>query len=156
MPSTYENIWGSVVKLCQSMIVDMTTVGQITPQFIDWEAHANIHELPNIDLLGPAHLAFEEESPHVIRANITIGVSAYNDANLFRHRRLAGLVFDRCRIGATFPYFKADETNTKPSFFKVLDGVTIPPMTRSEVRPLTFIQFEALLAPPTSDSVVTG
>jgi hypothetical protein len=29
-------------------------------------------------------------------------------------------------------------------------------MTRSEVRPLTFIQFEALLAPPTSDSVVTG
>lgn len=155
MTTTYQNIWGSVVKLCQSIISEATEAGEITPHFIDWEAHADIPELPNEDLLGPAQIAFEEETPEVIRANITIGVSAYNDANLFRHRRLVGRVFERCRVGQSFPYFAADTAGTKPSFFKILDGVMVPPMSRSEVRPLSFIQFEALLVPPTSDSVVT-
>lgn len=147
----YENLHGSLVVFSTDVIDDRKVAhpgAQI--EFIDWEAHANIHELPNADLIGTTALTFTEDEPDMFSGSFTIGVSTYaDDKNLFRLRNLVGEVFRRLRPKSKVALYD-HETLEQRGWLYITDGTTILPMTRADVRPLQFVQcsyiFDAMTA----------
>ena len=142
------NIWSSIVVLTKQLIAEMAAEYPNSKiEFIDWEAHANINELPNCDLVGPTAMTITEHSPSLVSVSFAIGVSTYqDDKNLFRHRDYIGRVFERLRPESTFSYFDSEASLVK-SVLIATDGTMLSPMTKSESRPWQYVQCECLLQP---------
>lgn len=147
----YENFWGSIVSFCNDVIDDRKLVYTGSDiEYIDWEAHANIHELPEKDMIGSTAVTFTEESPDEFSMSFTIGVSTYgDDPSLFRLRNYVGEVFKRLRPGSKIPFYDA-QTATQLGWIYITDNTMVMPMTRADVRPLQFIQCHGVIDPLTA------
>lgn len=134
-----QNVWGSLIKLCQSIITSPW-------QLHDWDAHSDTQELPDASLLGPAAIAVEEMSEEFVKVTFAIGISAYNDPGLFQHRLKADLVFEALRVGNQITYYDAETTGVLIPM-DITGPTGLSPMTRANTRPFQFIQTEAVLNP---------
>ncbi len=147
----YENLHSSLTVFAQGIIEDRKLLNPEVPlEFIDWEAHANIHELPDTDLIGLTALTVTEDSAHMFQGSFTLGASSFSsDKNLFRLRNYVGKAFSCMRSECKIPFYDA-EACTMVGWLYIVDGTTIMPMTRADARPLQFIQagfiFEAITA----------
>lgn len=141
----YENIWGSIVAFTNDIIDDRQTLHPESEiQFVDWEAHANIQELPDCDLIGTTAVTITEDSADMFSGSFTIGVSTYaTDASLFRLRNYVGEIFKRLQSGSKIAFYD-HKTLEQKGWLYVADGTLIMPMTRADVRPLQFIQCQFL------------
>lgn len=148
----YENLWGSIVAFANDIIDDRKVAYPDSPiSFIDWEAHANIFELPDTDLIGTTALTFTEEAPHLFTVSFAVGVSTFiDDTNLFRLRNYVGRVFGRLRPEMKIPYYNRD-TLEQLGWLSITDGTIVAPMTKADTRPLQFIQCNAVLDPITAE-----
>lgn len=144
----YRDVWGSIVKLTNDTIAEFKIdYPAIAIQFMDWEAHANVAELPNADLIGPTGLSITEEEPGFVQVVFALAVSTYGtDANLFRQRDFVGRIFEKMRPEAQVALYDADTAAVK-SFLVFTDGTTAVPMSRADARPWQFVQALALLEP---------
>lgn len=122
-------------------------------QFIDWDAHANIFELPKgqVDLLGPAGVGMTDEGDF-IEAVLSIGVSTINDRGLFRIRKLVSSVYADLRPEQQIPIYRAATTSQpgqpqRVGFLVMTSPCIISPMSRAETRSLQFVQARGLLDP---------
>ncbi len=141
------NLWSSIIMLTNSIILEIKQSGVADPVLCDWDTHANVQELPNADLIGPAGLGFTEED-QVINAAFSIAVSSYGtDENLFRHREMIARVFERVRPTMSFPYYLAGSNNTILGSVIIQDGTATPPMSRAEVRPYQLVSVGCLISP---------
>jgi hypothetical protein len=137
----YNNIVQSIVKftLVQK---DALALGL---EYLDWDAHANIHELPEQDLIGPAGVGMVDEDEE-FEIVFGIGASTLHDASLFKIRKIIDHLHSVMRPGMKIPYYD-HATATVKSHMIILPGVTVAPMGRTEVRPVQFIEARALLNP---------
>lgn len=142
------SIWGSIVKHTQGLITDLGTqwpTAQI--QFVDWESHANIEELPDVDLIGPTALTVMETSPQMYDVNFSIGVSTYkSDENLFRLRSYISRIFESLRPTKQLEIFEAGTTDSA-GYLVFQDGTAVLPMSRAVTRPWQYVQVNGLLEP---------
>lgn len=147
----YENLHGSLVNFVNDVIDDRKQAhpGEAI-EYIDWEAHANIYELPDVDLIGTTAITFTEDEPEVFSGSFTIGVSTYaSDKNLFRLRNYVGEVFRRLRPGSKVPFYDR-ETLEQRGWLYIVDGTVVMPMTKADVRPLQFVQCQMVFEPVTA------
>lgn len=147
----YQNLWGSIVAFTND-IIDNRRVAypDNSIEFIDWEAHANIYELPDTDLIGTTALTFTEEEPEVFSVSFAIGVSTFtDDKNLFRLRDYVGKVFSQLRPELKIAYYD-HQTQEQLGWLLLVDGTIVAPMTKADARPLQFIQCHAVLDPVTA------
>lgn len=143
----YSSVWGSVVNFANEVIGDMQyRYPDIGIEFIDWESHANILELPTKDLIGPMSLTLMETSPQFFEVSFTIAVSTYSDENLFRHRDYVGETFERMRPQKQIKVYDS-ETAAELGFLIMTEGTLLAPMSRADVRPFQYVQASALLEP---------
>lgn len=144
----HPSIWGSIVVLCNQIIQDAQTAHpEAEVGFVDWEAHANIEELPNMDLIGPTALVLMETSPQMFDVNFAIGVSTYaTDENLFRLRHYISMAFEKLRVGKQIPVYDS-ETATTIGYIKFVDGTGVMPMSRAVTRPWQYVQVQGVLDP---------
>lgn len=143
-----KNLWSSIVVGIQQEVAQFKLDYPNTDiQFVDWETHANVNELPNADCIGPTSLTFTEVSPQMVEVNFAIGVSTHgDDHNLFRLRHMVAVLYEKYRVGTRHVYFDAD-TAAVISYMKSVDGTMVAPMSRADVRPFQYIQVEMLLDP---------
>lgn len=146
MKKVYLNTWSSIVALCNEFIVQFKAeYPQTEIKLIDWES-ANINELPNADLIGPASL-FIRDHGEQIEVNFAIGVSTYTgDTNLFRHRTMVGAIFDRLIPEMKVDYMESD-TVSKTSVLVCTEGTMISPMSKMDTRPWQYVQVSSWLLP---------
>lgn len=141
--TTYNNVWASLLKRCQDFILDFKMLGlSENLQIIDWDAHANIEDLPPVDLLGPSGLGMMYEKEGEI-ITFTIGVATYQDDNLFMLRRMVGLMYDALLPEKQFTIY--DHETLKPLMPATIVEASVSPVSKSEVRALQLCQFEARL-----------
>lgn len=147
----YENLHASLTVFAQSVIEDRKIVyPEVEIDFIDWEAHANIHELPERDLIGLTAVTFNESEPETFQGSFTLGISTYkNDKNLFRLRNYVGTAFSRMRGTCKIPLYDT-ENSMQLGWLYIADGTTVMPMTRADVRPLQFVQCMFVFDPVTA------
>lgn len=144
----YPSLWGSITALTNEIITEMAAAHpEATIQFVDWEAHANIEELPDVDLIGPTALTFMEITPEMWDVNFSIAASTYkSDENLFRMRHYMSHVFERLRPTRQVQIYD-DLTAERFGYLVVTDGTGLMPMTRSTTRPWQYVQVNGLLEP---------
>lgn len=150
----YENFWGSIVSFCND-VADSRKVlyPTVDIEYIDWEAHANIQELPDADLIGSTAVTFTEEAPEIFSMSFTIGVSTHaSDKSLFRLRNYVGEIFSRLRPGQQIPFYDS-VTAAQIGWLNITDGTMVMPMTRADVRPLQFIQCHGVIDPLTASGL---
>jgi hypothetical protein len=137
----YEDLHGSLIAFTNSVIDDRKLAYPDEPiEYIDWEAHANILELPDTDLIGTTAVTFTEDEPDLFTGSFSIGVSSYaSDKNLFRLRNYVGEVFRHLRPGDKIPYYDR-ETLVQRGWLYITNGTSVLPMTKADVRPLQFVQ----------------
>lgn len=142
------NCWSSITVLARTLIQECAAANPGSEiEFMDWEAHVNVPELPNKDLIGPSALSVTEHSKELISVSFAIGVSTFlGDKNLFRQRDYVARVFERLRPESKIIYFDADSASEK-SVLVVTDGTMAAPMSKAESRPWQYVQCEALLVP---------
>ncbi|WP_454287258.1 hypothetical protein [Rhizobium arsenicireducens] len=147
----YENLWGSGVNLANEIIDNRRLIYPAsTITFIDWEAHANIHELPETDLIGTTAITITEEEPEVFSFSFTLGISTFgDDGNLFRLRNYVGEAFRRLRPGLQIAYCDRI-TAEQLGWLHIVDGTVVLPMTRADARPLQFVQCQGIIDPTTA------
>jgi hypothetical protein len=142
----YQSVWGSIVHFANELIADLhNSEGNLS--FIDWETHANIHELPDQDMLGPMAVTITELTPQMFEVTFAIAVSTYaTDDNLFRMKAYLGEVFERMRVNKQIRVFD-NETAEPMGYMIITDGTLLAPMSRAETRPFQYVQASALLEP---------
>lgn len=143
----YPSVWGSIVALINSIRQDANLAHPTaTLGFIDWESHANIHELPETDLIGPTAITFNEISPQMFEVSFAIAVSTYaTDQNLFRLRDHISRIFERLRVNEQVDVRDSD-TALKVGYLVITESAVLP-LTRAETRPFQYVQVSARLDP---------
>ena len=152
----YYDVFMSTVKWTQDQIAQITADGIGNPRYIDWDQHAEIHELDSVDYIGPGAVTLTDDGgDSMLEATVMIGVSSYDDTNLFRQRRYMSRIFDKLRYKADhsnrFALYNADST-TIIGWMIPATPTTASPMERSETRPFQFVQARLLIDPSASRS----
>lgn len=143
----FPNVWGSVVKFSNDIILDMQPLYDAPLQFIDWETFASVPELPDVDLIGPTAFTLTESSPQMVEVTFAIAVSTYqSDMNLFRLRDYISQIFERMRPTRKFMIYNASNMQELGELI-MTDGTTILPMSRSTNRPFQYVQGSGMLQP---------
>lgn len=139
-----ENIWASIVRFIQDEREAMNLVGTLdNAEYIEWDAHANINDLPSADLIGPrAFSVTQEDNIYIIHC--AIGIATFNEENLFRLRKASARIFDKVSKNRSISVYDVD-TEIEYNQMVITDGTHLAPVARADVRALQFIQFEALL-----------
>jgi len=142
------DVWGSIVKMSQSLIEEAQLAHpDVRFALMDWEGHANIMELPEMDLIGPTALNITEHTAQMVEVNFALAVSTYaSDEGLFRQREIISRAFERMRALKQVPLYDA-ATASKKGYMIFTDGTTILPMSRAEARPFQYVQGSCLLEP---------
>lgn len=147
----YNNIVQSVIKFIGDFMVDNDLT--LADNYVDWDAHSQIHELPNSKtLVGPAGIGMMHEMDDDIQVVFSVGVCTEDDQNLFRLRSLMSKLY-----GALAPQTRVTlydhATSTIATWMVVAPPVSITPVTKAETRSLQFIQVRAMIDPGATSSL---
>lgn len=143
----YDNVVVSLIKFVQEFIAEHDP----TAVYVDWDAHAQISELPKDGtLIGPAGcgLSHEEVNREVV---FGFGISTDQDPNLFRLRRLISKLYGRLQPAMTIPVYD-HKTGEVASWMVLKTPVEIMPVTKAELRSVQFVNATALLNPAATSS----
>src|SRR5690606_2590701 len=77
-------------------------------EYVDWDAHSQIAELPTKDVIGPAGCGLVENGPGDTDVVFSFGVGTYGDKNLVRLRRLASILYGRLKAETRIPVLDSE------------------------------------------------
>lgn len=133
--SHWKNFKRSLAAFGNSFAVDMKAQGlTVEMDIFNFEAHATVEEMPEVDLIGPMEIGVEEDEGRFY-ISCMLGVSTFNDQNLFRLDDLIDNLFDRLRPDSLVPLYNAD-TGSQYGVMKVMNGSAILPVARTKIRPI--------------------
>lgn len=133
--------------VCNSLIrfgEDFRKANNPGAAFFDWDAHADIAEMPEQDCMGPAGIGLADEGK-IQQVVFAFGLSTVGDPNLFRLRGSISKLYGLLRPEAKIPVY--DTVGTVHSWMVVKSPLTIAPVSKAEVRSIQFITAMALLDP---------
>ena len=120
--------------------------------YVDWDAHAEIHELPSDDLLvGVSGVSLSQDHDQ-IEVTFSVGIATQNDPNLFKLRAATSKYYARVRPEQTIDIYDHAEVAAGGDIVPVSWMVSttpleILPVNRAEIRNVQFINVSALLNP---------
>lgn len=141
----YWHIVQSIKKLCVDLAAEFQTDGVATPVLIDWDEHADIHELPNGDLIGPAGCGITTDGS-MTEVVFAIGVSTMDDKGLFKLRKMIARIYDRLAPENQIDIYDA-ATATRVTWMVMARDTSVTPMTKAETRPYQFVEARGLIDP---------
>lgn len=145
----YKNLRASTIRLIQDVIAGLPNTG-FPIQYMDWDAHADVFELPDADLVGLTGFGATQEG-HFHDFVFGIGIVTYNDENIFRLSEIVDHFYTRCAVQQQFVVYDTN-TGERIGIATIFDGTTVNPITRAEVRPAQSVQVTARFVPDGSDA----
>lgn len=139
--------------ICSSIIrfgEDFRRANDPTATYFDWDAHADISQIPETDVVGPAGIGLANEGK-ITQVVFSIGLATVADENLFRLRRMMSALYGQLQPEMTIPVY--DTAGARASWLVVKAPVTIAPVSKSEIRAVQFISVMALLDPHATSSL---
>lgn len=136
MTTQYLNLWKSTVRVLTDTITDLLPISPGLV-FMNMDAHAEIAEWPNQDIVGLAMFGIEFDE-HMVVVNFAVGVSTYEDPQLLRHVTIMDALVDKFKPGVTHVVLDA-AAGTPVGWARTTNGTIVKPMERTESRPLQFI-----------------
>jgi len=102
----------------------------------NFDAHADLNELPAQDLVGLRDFSIESDHEMVI-VETMIAISTIDDTNLFRLDGLIGSLFDT--LSTDYEIGIYNSSNVKIASMKVMGQKAILPVVNTKIRPLKVI-----------------
>lgn len=135
-----KDLHGSLIKFTQDFIAKARLDNVSTDlDFINLDAHAEIHEWPAVDLIGLQGFAVQtNDKMHEVAASLF--VMTINDPNLFKHYELLDRLFTALKPENIIKLYSA-ATAAEKSWMVVADGTSVYPVGRAETRTLQAIHF---------------
>src|SRR5690606_31998613 len=90
---TNDNLYESVQMSLTRLVEDFRAQHMPDAAHVNWDAHANLNELPESDVIGLAGLGLAEDDDKQYEVTFGILMSTYNDATLTRLTRLISRFF---------------------------------------------------------------
>ena len=127
MTSTnHERIWSTLFSICKAASQNLSSIADL--EVTNFDAVAEIADLPERDLIGIAELSWRETPLVTIEAQFVC--STWQDSDLFRLTAIVGHIKDVLKTDARFTLFRPD-TLTKAGNLVVLEGTEVMPVMRS-------------------------
>lgn len=114
-------------------------------QYIDWDAHADLKELPDADMIGLSGFGISENEK-IYEVVFGLMLCTYNDPNLFRVTDFADTFFKAMMAEQRFRIYDPI-TGAAANWAVFENGTAVSPVARVEVRPTIQITASALIAP---------
>ena len=152
MMTMYENVRSSFFKFLGEEIASMKSAGiETDAQVFDFDAHVDMKEFPETDLVGPSNYSFTWDD-NLIEVQVAFGVSTINDEGMFRHHRMVGHLTQRLKPGRTMTVVNA-QTGQPADILVSGSPLTASPMAKTDIRGLQFIRSNSLRSLPTGPSI---
>jgi hypothetical protein len=128
----------SIIKFCQASIQAMREAG-LTDEcdYINFDAHSQIDKLPTTDLVGHANLHHVNEGKFYT-VGVSIGVSAWEDPNLFRHDAMLDYLEQKLKPESKLPLIDPD-TGAVSGWLISTNGTSVMPLLKTDTRSLSFV-----------------
>lgn len=133
----YNHLFKSTVRMLMDTIDEIKASGVSDLMFMNMDAHAEIAEWPNQDILGLAQFGMRFDN-QMVEVDVALGVSPWQDTHLFRHTLIMNRLVNKVVPTTSHPVYHAD-TGEKLGFMVVQNGSMVKGMERTESRPLQFI-----------------
>lgn len=152
-PVPDEDLYYDVVLSLIRFIEDFRKAKAPAAVYVDWDAHAQISELPKDNILiGPAGCGLDEVSKDMYEVVFSFGISTYQDKNLFELRKLISQLFGALPIEKRIPIYSAATGNVVSSMV-IKSPRAVTPVTKAEIRSLQFVELSALIEPGATSSL---
>ena len=106
-------------------------------QSFDFDAHVDMNEFPETDLVGPSNYTFTWDDG-LIEVQASIGISTINDEGMFRHHEMVDHLMQRLKPGKTMTIVDA-RTNQPVDILVTGSPLTASAMAKTDIRGLQFI-----------------
>lgn len=141
MAFALENHHSSLLRFCNAFVLEMQNQNQ-NLTVVDYEAHADVETLPKSDLIGVANFAIEQDE-HLYNIEAMIGITTYDDHNLFRLKKMTSILFERLAPTNIIEVVDAD-TAEPIGLMTIKKGTRAMPVAGSAQRPMRFIIFRCI------------
>lgn len=144
--SAFKNHNFSLIRFIKQLgLSSSAALGYAQPVFVNLDAHAQLNELPKVDLLGMMGYAMHYNGK-LLTVHVGVFVSTYNDPDLIRHIELMDAVSDALAPEKQVPVFNVDDpSNLVPaSWLQVAGDGTIDPTGREGTRSLQVLTVRML------------
>lgn len=137
----YANISSTIVKKTQDLLTVLKARGllEATATYYSWDAHAENTTLPEHDLIGARGISYDEDGT-LLSIALAIGVSTFQDENLFRLQQVIDAITETYPVGDGFPLL--DATTSAELSWLLVKSVAVAPVSPSVTRPLQFVLIE--------------
>lgn len=141
MARALENHHSSLLRFCNAFAIEMKNQHQ-NLTVVDYEAHADVETLPKSDLIGVANFAIQQDE-QMYHIEAMIGITTYDDHNLFRLKQLTSRLFDY--LAPTNMIELVDADTAEPiGQMTIKNGTRAMPVAGSAQRPMRFIIFRCI------------
>lgn len=139
-------IYAAVTLSMTKLVEDFRLSRMPGAEYVNWDAHAQIGELPASDAIGLAGVGLAEDSPGHYEVAVAVALSTWDDQNLIRLTGLVSDFFDLLPIEGRVPVY--DPTTADPMSFMVVAGPrSVSPVGKAETRSVQALEFRLLLSP---------
>lgn len=142
----YENVVISLVKF----VKDFQEAEMPGGDYITWDAHAELNDLPEIDLIGINGVGLAEDEARKYDIVFGISIAVFNDEGLARLTKLISKMRARLKAETRIPIYRLSDSGlvAEPWSWAVMVLPTaITPVGRAELRPVQSLELRALLDP---------
>lgn len=138
--SFHKHFRSSLIKFCQTQLDELMSedIININSQYVDFDAHAQLTSLPEVDLLGTANLNWLVDEK-TFDIDVMIGVSTFRDANMFRHHETIDFLADRLMPEKQIAVIDANLATTL-GWMVITNGTQLLPIMKTETRSVQFLQ----------------
>lgn len=139
-------IYAAVTLSLTKLVEEFRQAQMLDAAYVNWDAHAQIGELPQQDAIGLAGVGLAEDEPGHYEVAAAVALSTWDDMNLIRLTKLVSDFFDLLPISGRVAVFNPAD-GTPMSFMVVAGPRSVSPVGKAETRSVQALEFRLLLSP---------
>lgn len=140
MRDPFTDIQASLFAFCKAFAAEMMAADVANLEVFKFDAHADINQYPETDLIGPAALSIDIDDG-MVEAMTVLGISTMDDQNTFRLDALIGQLLRRVKTGTVIA-LKDSETGQPYGTLKVQGQIRVLPVELTKIRPFRGIAIQ--------------
>ena len=144
----YDNVVASLIRFVQ----DFREEWMPDADYVNFDAHAQLNELPQKDIIGMAGVGFSEDDPSRYEIMCGISVSTWGDPNLARLTKMISKLRGRLIPGTALTVYDHD-TAAPDAHMVTITPLAIMPVGQAETRTVQSIEIHLLLDPSAGSSL---
>ncbi len=149
-----EELFESLVLSLTRWVEDFRAAEMAGSEYVNWDGHANINELPQKDIIGLAGVGFAEDRPKNYQVVFGILVSTWDDPGLHRLTKLVSKLDGRLWPEKNISLYKPAEVTLIPgAWMQIVLPRAVTPVSKAEVRAVQGVERHALVDPGVGSSL---